>query len=125
MRTALNEEYMVISRHIIFTENELNNVVFLCLKYTFGKEIPELKDPLNQDIKTLIFELHEDPTPANIIDRIIEFVVGKFGSDRISDRKSGYKRHMQATIDEFLNQPYDLRNDLGDDSNSEDLITRH
>jgi len=121
----LAEEYAVIPSNVVFTSNELNNLIFLCLKYTFGKQLSELKEPLNQDIKTLIFELNEEPTPANIIDKIIAFVVERFGHDRLGDDLSGYKRHMGAIIKDFLNQPYDLRNDLGDDSESDDLITHH
>lgn len=121
----LHEGYVVVPNNMVFNKNELNNLIFLCLKYTFGRQVPELKEPLNQDIKTLIFELNEDPTPANIIDRIMDFVVERFGLDRLDGDLDGYRRHMRSTIKEFINQPYNLRNDLGDDSDADDLITHH
>jgi len=118
------DKFTLISKNIVLNKNELNNIVFLCLKYGFGGSIPELKEPSNQDIKTLIFELNEDPTPSNIIDKIISFVVEKFGPDSI-DNRAGHERYMMSVIKDFMNQPYKLRNDLGDDTESDDLITRH
>ena len=125
MQQSVMTHHMSSTTRTIFTDNELNNIVFLCLRYTFGGVIPELKNPSNKTIKELVFSVYEDPTPVNIIDKTLEFVVETYGAERLGPRLSGYQRHMRGLINEFIQQPSEIRNDLGDDRDSEDLITRH
>lgn len=117
-------EYFVSSNNK-YSQNELNNIVYLCLKYTFGHTIAEFSAPSNADIKFLMIELDDNQATQNIIDTLLTFVIEKVGEQRLHGRRYEYEHHMRYVINNFNSQSYELRNDLGEDSNSEDFITRH
>jgi hypothetical protein len=118
------EEYMPIERDQ-YTQNELNNIIFLCLKYTFGKTYKYFKEPRNSDINLIMLVTYNDQTSDNIIDAILSFVIEKVSPNRLIGEIDGYKHYMRCIINKFNKQSYSLRNDLGNDVDDEDLITKH
>lgn len=105
------------------TQNELNNIVYLCLKYTFGAYVPRFMNPTNADIKHIMLDVFNNVTSERIIDAIICFVIDTTGFDADSDKK--YRKYMEFIITKFMKQAFEVRNDLGEDSNDEDIITKH
>jgi len=108
-----------------YTQNELNNIVYLCLKYTFGHTVVEFKEPDNSDIKNIMLEIDDNHDTQNIIDALLVFVIDKVGVSRLHGRRYEYEHHMRYVINNFNEQSYELRNSLGKDSDSEDFITKH
>ena len=119
------EQVQVVSNYTEFTKNELNNVVYLCLKYTFGKSLPCLDNPSNSDIYNILLEIHDDTDVDSIIEHVILYVKEKFNMKFNEKQVIKYRNHMWNTIRYFMKEPEDLRNDLGDDRDVEEFITKH
>ncbi len=120
-------EYFVMSKYVYYTQNELNNVVYMCLKYTFGNSIDKFCHPDNDDIKKVMLEVHNNQTAENIIDTILLFVIEGEGvvPNELDGEIEWYKNHMRYIINTFNKQSYEMRNDLGEDAEADEFITKH
>ena len=99
------------------TRNEINNIIYLALKHTFGMK------PKNTDIYKILLEVIDDPSIERIIDNTFNFVAEKY-PDRV-DGDSRQLEHFRLVISEFLKLPVKSRNSLGIDATADDLITKH
>ena len=106
-----------------YTQNELNNIVYICLKYAFGRKISCLDNPPNSDIYMIVLEIGDDTELENITKQITKFVKMKFLEE--TDDLSDYERFIHFLIDEFNQLPEKIKNDLGDDVDAEEFITKH
>jgi hypothetical protein len=101
------------------TRNEINNIIYLALKHTFGLK------PENLEIYKILMEVVDDPTIERIIDSTFDFVAKNY-SDRVDgNNRDKQLKHFRLVINEFLKLPIESRNSLGKDANSDDLITKH
>lgn len=108
-----------------YTQNEINNIVYVCLKYTFGRRISGLDNPPNSDIYSILLEIGDNTETDNIAKVITGYVVSKFIDYIDNTDASKYEQFMHFIIDEFNQLPDEIRNDLGEDTNAEEFITKH
>lgn len=109
----------------VLTENEVNNLIFTLLKYTFQKLDKRLESPPNRFIKTIMMEVLDNPTVPNIIDTTYRMAVDEY-SILIKRHERDYVfEFMKKLADFFMNEPYELRSDLGRDREAEEFITKH
>ena len=72
-------EHRGMRKHEIFTQNEINNIIYICLKFIWGKIIVDLEQPSNKMIHEIILSVHEEPTLDNLILEIISAVIDRYG----------------------------------------------
>lgn len=111
-----------------FTDNEVNNMVYLGLKYACG-----YGDPRNESIDMVVLEIGDGRTIENIIERTIQHARLMSGANNIDFKTSERKREMEMLLigDKkkrmrgFCDLPESVRNDLGRDTDYDKFITRH
>ena len=103
----------------VLTNNEVNNIIYLLMKYTFN-----ISNPNNQDIHLAMLELVDDPGMDKIIDQMFSFM-GTYHPKSLDFDIERQVDHAQLVLNEFLRQPQNLRNDLGRDTDAEEFITKH
>lgn len=108
------------------TDNEINNLIYALLKYGYGKIVPNIKDPPNSLIKDIMMEVYEEgtniPSVINSTMRIVEDRYNVFLSDRDFERLKQYFYKISVAV---MQQPFEVRDDLGSDAESDDFITKH
>jgi hypothetical protein len=107
------------------TENEVNNLIFTLMKYTFQKLDERLKNPSNRFIKQVMVEVMDDPTVPNIIDKTFKMTTEEYRILVRKHEKEYVMEFMQKLADFFMSEPYELRCDLGRDKDAEEFITKH
>lgn len=105
------------------TDNELNNVIYLFLKYGYSKVLPKLKNPSNGLIKEIALAVYDDPSKDRIIRQVVATVHDEFNYRMVDSDLKKLKEHMSFMYDEFLKLPDRFRNDVGE--NEEELVTKH
>lgn len=108
------------------TNNEANNLIYAIIKYGFGNIIPSVKNPPNHLIKDVMLELSsEDINVSSVVNTTLRVVETKFDisvSDTDFERLKKYCFNISAAV---MKQPFELRNDLGVDAESDDFVTKH
>ena len=92
------------------TPNELNNIIYMEMKYALNVENPD-----NADIAQIMSLVVNNSISDVIIDTTIEYVGDKFGLGTISESPEQLERHMFFILDQFMKLPEKTRNDLGTD----------
>lgn len=105
------------------TQNEINNLLFLVLKYTF-----RLDPPKHVDIVAIICNLQQglsNITISHIIDRTFTYVAEHY-PDAV-DARNGDRQleHSRWVVREFFKLDSTVRNDLGQDKDEQESITFH
>lgn len=113
------------TKQIGLTQNEVNNLIYVLIKFGFGKIQSNLSDPPNILIHEIMLEVLENPTIDNIIRKTLTSIIIKYKINLRNTQISDLKEHMQLTAKLFMAEPYELRSDLGDDKNVEEFITKH
>lgn len=112
----------------MFTDNEVNNMVYLGLKYACG-----YGDPSNEMIDMIALEIDGDRTIENIIECTIQHARLLCGMNNI-DFKTSERKHIMETllvgdkkrgVKGFCDLSQSVRNDLGRDANYDKFSTRH
>jgi hypothetical protein len=103
-----------------FTQNEINNILFLALKYTF-----RLNPPENHDIMSIIHDLQDKPTISHIIDMTFIYVAQHYPDAIDTVDKDGQLEHFRLVVREFMKLDPEIRNDLGEDDKNEESKTFH
>ena len=62
----------------ILTENEVNNLIFTLIKYTFQKLDEKLKNPSNKFIKRVMVEVMDNPITSRIITTTYNMVINEY-----------------------------------------------
>lgn len=109
------------------TDNEVNNLVYALIKYGFGKIIPKIKNPPNDLIKDIMLEINDEgganiPTIINTTLRIVE---RRFDIMLSNKDFEGLKKYCYDISVAVMKQPFEVRNDLGQDEDSDDFVTKH
>lgn len=102
------------------TNNEINNLIYMFLKYSM-----RFDDPNNSDIATIMLGIEEATDKDEIINKTIEFVKNKYGEAVVGIDTFHIERHMQYIYNEFFELPFNLRDDLGEDKNAEEFVVKH
>jgi len=99
----------------MLTDNEVNNLVYLFLKYGF-----EIKNPSNEDLFLIVMETAEDRSLDNIIDKTANFVRDRFGKKAARDNARAHLvEYFNRIYKEFMELPIEMRNSLGTDEKAE------
>jgi len=108
------------------TDNEVNNLIYALIKYGFGKLVPSIQSPPNDLIKDIMFVVYEEginiPNVIMNTMRIVETRYNVYLSDRDFERLKEYCYKISVAV---MQQPFELRNDLGKDSESDEFVTKH
>lgn len=110
---------------IKLTQNEINNLIYSLIKFGFKKIRKELDSPPNSLIHDIMLEVNNDITINHIIEKTILIIINKYKIRLRPIQIVGLKEHMIIIADIFMKEPYELRNDLGDDKYAEEFITKH
>lgn len=102
------------------TEKEINNIVYLAMKYAFRVE-----DIQNNKIHEAVMDLVDSSNQEEIVEALYNYMYEEFPDSVDKKNPDKQKWHINFIIQEFQKLPEDLRNDLGQDENSEDFITKH
>lgn len=113
------------TKQIGLTQNEVNNLIYILIKFGFGKIQSDLSNPPNSLIHEIMLEVLENPTIDNIIKKTLALTIIKYRINLRNIQINGLKEHMQLTARLFMAEPYELRSDLGDDKDVEEFITKH
>lgn len=106
---------------IEFTQNEINNLLFLALKYTF-----RLDPPKSEDITAIMFSLQKGPTISHIIDRTFIYVAERYPDAIDTGNQDSQLEHFRWVVREFFKLDPKIRNDLGeDDKDGRESTTFH
>jgi len=107
----MNQEHLMFSlaaMPLSFTENELNNIVYLGLKWACA-----IADPTNEVIATVIEKIGHNRSIENIVETTVQSARALTDLINIDFHTSQRKRRMHELIDEFCLMPWTVRNDLG------------
>lgn len=107
------------------TENEINNLIYSFIKFGFRKIRKQLNNPPNILIKEIMLGVMNDPTVDNIINRTMAVVIDEYHIPFTSVQKKGIKEHLSLIARMFMAEPFELRNDLGDDDGADEFVTKH
>lgn len=108
------------------TSNEINNLIYLVIKYGFGIMCPQIKDPPNELIKDIMLEIHNGDASVDTIVNDTMRLVSDMYSVILSDIDfKKLKIHCMDIADIFMQQPFEIRDDLGVDTSAEEFITKH
>ncbi len=109
-----------------FSKNELNNIVYGCLRYIWSKPIRDLAEPENEFIHKILLCINEDPDLDNIVDQIVEAIYHRYGGYLLGINIDKMKHIMRTFILDFkTNLPNEIRESLGEDKDAEAFITKH
>ena len=100
----------VVSQMNRLNDDELNNLIYVFLKYTFKFESPD-----NSDIAAIMKVVGNNRDRSVIIQETSRYVSVRYGRQRLGDLGEMLK-HMNFVFDEFPNLPHSLRNSLGEDA---------
>ena len=110
------------------TKNEVNNLIYMFLRYGFRFTGEYHAEPENQDIAEIMVAIGSPPSRSRLIDETIKFVVEKHGLDyleRYGTTLSDVITQLGTIYNEFLMLPYSLRNDLGEDVDANDFLDKN
>ena len=94
-----------------FTESELNNLVYLGLKYACSVE-----NPPNQYIEGVIYRIGENRSLDGIVETVVECARELAKKTHTEFDMNRRKMRLCEIIGEFMQMPEDVRNDMGTDS---------
>ena len=97
------------------TENEVNNLIYLFMKYGF-----KIDKPKNSDIYAIMINVGDDQSIDNIIDQTIDFVETHHGSQ--GDDRTSLKKYLDYLYREFKDFEPEIRNGLGSDTNAPEFV---
>jgi hypothetical protein len=118
-------KWTVAASYTQLTENEVNNLIYSLIKFGFRKIKKELDSPPNSVIKQIMFDVMNNPTTDNIIESTLIFIVDTYRIPFTEMQVNGIREHMKLIAKMFMSESPELRNDLGEDSNSDEFITKH
>jgi len=100
-------------------DNELNNLIYVFLKYTF-----KFEEPRNSDIATIMKAIGNNRDRSNVIQEAVKYVGVRYGRDKLGNLTEMLK-HMNFIFGEFFSLPDNLRNDLGEDKEAHEFIVQN
>jgi hypothetical protein len=106
----------ICARAEMRTRNEVNNLIYMLLKYSF-----RFDEVNNKDIAAILEIVNEESPDADVLSATFSYVKEKYG-DRIVGDEEVTQEHMWYVRQEFFNLPFNLRNDLGRDNDAEEFI---
>jgi len=113
------------SPSVKITDNEINNLIFSLIKFGFRKIKEELNSPPNNIIKEIMLNVSDNSAIDNIIDKTLSTIVHEYGICLSTTQKDGVNHHMKLIAKLFMAESFELRNDLGEDKDSDIFITKH
>ena len=118
--------FLVYYRDMEFSRNELNNIVYGCLRYIWSKPIGDLENPENKFIHEILLCINESPDLDNIVDQIVEAIYRRYAGYLLGVNIKKMKHIMKTFIFDFkTNLPAEIRENLGADKDAEAFITKH
>ena len=116
----------VESKHMAtLTDNEVNNLIFLFLKFGLQKLIPDTKKPSNKLIKEIMLAVSDNPTKENITKEVLALSQKRYGITLTDLNIRGLEKYMDVLYDNFMNLSEHMRNDLGTDREDDIFNTKH
>jgi len=97
------------------TDNEVNNLVYLFLKYGF-----KIKQPKNADINMVMINVGDDRSIDNIINQTLIFMSTLYGT--LQDSQDGLEKYLRYLYAEFKDFEPEVRNGLGSDTNAPEFV---
>jgi hypothetical protein len=101
------------------SRNEINNIIYLCFKYSF-----KIESPSNNEIQEVLLEVVDDTSCQSIIKAMFKFIQQNH-SHTLSPIRGDQEDHVRFIITEFLKLPDELREDLGVDGDAEEFVLKH
>ncbi len=104
----------------ITSSNEINNIIYLLLKYNYRINTPD-----NKDITEMVLVVLDDPSVDRIIDEVYKYVKVKYPHEIDMKNFERQMRHTRFLIEEFMKMPESARTDLGADAENGDCLIKH
>jgi len=123
IRTENSFETILVPMRL--TENEINNLIYSFIKFGFRKIRKQLDSPPNSIIKEIMLGVADNPTVENIMNRTLAVVIDEYKIPFTSVQREGIKNHLSMIARMFMAEPFEIRNNLGEDEGSEEFITKH
>ena len=100
----------------LLTKNELNNLIYMFLRYGLrfnGRDRPDVN---NEDVIAIMKQVPRGASKTKLLDATITFVETKYGSLAPDLARKEIEQQLELMYEHFLGLPASLRNDLGQDS---------
>jgi hypothetical protein len=111
------------------TKNEINNLIYMFLRYAFMFDGRWHAEPDNSEIAEIMIAIGSDVSKQTLIDETVKLVEAKHELNYL--QKYYYKTiddvrvSMETIYNEFLMLPDKLRNDLGEDTGANDFLEKN
>lgn len=116
---------LLMSPPVRMTDNEVNNLIYSLIKFGFRNINQALNSPPNSVIKDIMLSVTDDPSVDNIIEVTFNTVVREYNIQLPQKHVDGVKEHMSVVARLFMAEPFHLRDDLGEDKDADEFITKH
>jgi len=120
----LMNQYNVLSGQTL-DHREANNLIYSLIKFGFKKIQTSLNSPPNMVINKILMEVIDNPTVDNIIGTTLTTILKDYNIYLRDAQIIGLREHMKFISALFMNEPYELRIDLGDDTDSDVFIIKN
>jgi len=110
------------------SKNEINNLIYMFLRYGFKFDGRYHDEPNNEEIAHVIVAVGSQVSRARLIDETVKFVIKKHGLDYLKQygvSLSDVITQLGTIYNEFLMLPYSLRNDLGEDVDANEFLDKN
>lgn len=98
------------------SDNELNNLIYVFIKYGFCNVDEQFNNPTNELIKTIITDVYNNRSIENIINRTITIILYDYQIYMDEKQQDGLEKHLKLLHRLFMSKSCKLRSDLGEDA---------
>ena len=111
------------------SKNELNNLIYMMLRYGFKFDGHYHPEPENQEIAAIMIAVGSPASKQKLIDETVKFVVEHYNLDYLTTHHRTNLAEVKIGLDriynEFLMLPRSLRNDLGEDVDANEFLDKN
>jgi len=108
--------------------NEVNNLIYMFLRYGFKFDGEYHAEPENREIAEIMTTVGEPASRLKLIDETVKFVINNHGLEYLEKYNTNLSEvitKLGTIYNEFLMLPYNLRNDLGEDVDANDFLDKN
>ena len=110
------------------SKNEINNIIYMFLRYAFRFNGKDHAEPDNVDIAEIMILVGSEVSKRKLITETVKFVQDKYDLSHLQacgKSIEDVRANMEVIYNEFLMLPDNLRNNLGEDTDANDFLDKN